>query len=81
MLLVVSIYAFLITIGLLIVSSPKQIFFSFTLKGIPLSSDIDSSVTLKTLLSFMLHVCNIVYQILKPHISFVFDSIAYRWKK
>ena len=51
---------------------------SFTLKRIRSSSDIDSSVTLKTIVIYVICVYDIEYQILKPYIRFVFDSIAFR---
>ena len=43
----------------LIISRTNHV--SFTLKRIPYRSDIDSSVTIKTLLSFTLHMCLIEY--------------------
>ena len=55
MILVMSIYAFLIAMGLFIKSSPKQIIF-FTMEG----HHKVQILTSVSLLSFMLHVCMIL---------------------
>ena len=68
MVLVVRIYTFLITISILILLSPKQIQFSY-LPECDFKDYIVINVTC---------VYNIVSQILKPYIRFVFDSIAFR---
>ena len=73
MIFVVSIYTFLITMGLLIQSSPKQIIFLSHRKGYH-----KVQILTAVYLNYVICVYDIVYQILKPYNIFVFDSIAFR---
>ena len=66
MILVISIYAFQITVGLLILIISKTNQISSTLKRISYISDINSSVSI---VIYVTCVYDIVSQILKPYIS------------
>ena len=66
MFLLINIYVFLISMGLFSQLSPKEIYFFHNEKDI-----INIRYIAVYLLSYVLHVYDVVYQILKPYLRFV----------